>query len=948
MKLLVILSCLLLSSSLFAISVDERRMQIIKLTDEEISEIKVLSRQSGGRNPDLLLRLADKNLENARLWREKENQDFLAIPAKKRSKVNKNSFFRRSNKYYQEANSIALSITRKFKSYKRMGEVYYILGFNAKEANKQKTAAKYLARATRSSRDSDTKIKSQISLAEVYYNQKKYSNAIPLYESALGRYKSKWWTKDSFNLAWCYFRVGKHKQALSKMEDIYSKSKNKNYIDMSEQVERDIGLFYATAGSIKSGISFYKRIGVNFTDQLVKIGLSLKEQGQFSRASFVFSQALKNESDSRKRVVVLIEQLGLYEKYGKYNNHERTSIELQNSYRKNYLNEAQLTSYKFQLGKVAAILQKQVVSKTYRRLPKLRRDKADQAIRYFGYLGEIDKEKSDEYKYLQGETAFATKLNSQAFNYYKDTFQDAEKNNRSKFKMRAMEGMLAVLSLNKKSDVKDNIYVFEAYIRNWPRGKKSREIYERLFQNYLSINDYDNAKKTLDRYVKVYPKDKTQEAMIANLMDIDRKKGRNNSIRAWISAIDAGTYMVSGKYKVKLQELLTTMQIEDVQKNLNKGNKKVALVGYHEILKDPYSTKRSKINAKYNLAALYYELGDTDLSYKWSMSALGEMGASDVKKFSSSFITISNFLFTSLEFSKSATLARSYVQKLCRVKDKKKNIAYRNAAFTYLAQGDINAAETMVREGQKCRLPKSMTTEIEYEIMREYYAKKDWDKYEYYAYKLHKDNKYYSQVIDDFINLAKLHSRFNNAEKVKAFTKIAWSNYFRAKKNRQSISLESLDYFAEGYLAKMENTMKRIDSIKFAFPESVFAKRQKEKLGLLTTLTEQATEVQSVGSGDGIIKSFNYLYEAYNKVAVEIFEFKPAGKTEDYIKQFKRDFDGVGRQIKAAGDQYKAEAKSAINKNKILSKTNLNFLDVNFPVNYLGDKNYTLMDRGGK
>jgi hypothetical protein len=56
----------------FALSLDERRKQIIEIIDEELDEITRLSREVRGKNPDYLLRMAELNLEKARLWREKE------------------------------------------------------------------------------------------------------------------------------------------------------------------------------------------------------------------------------------------------------------------------------------------------------------------------------------------------------------------------------------------------------------------------------------------------------------------------------------------------------------------------------------------------------------------------------------------------------------------------------------------------------------------------------------------------------------------------------------------------------------------------------------------------------------------------------------------------------------------------------------------------------------
>ena len=75
------------------ITLDERRMQIVKIIDEELSEVSRLAKQSGNRNPDHLLRMAELYLEKARLWREKENQDFIALPENVRRKTDKKKYF---------------------------------------------------------------------------------------------------------------------------------------------------------------------------------------------------------------------------------------------------------------------------------------------------------------------------------------------------------------------------------------------------------------------------------------------------------------------------------------------------------------------------------------------------------------------------------------------------------------------------------------------------------------------------------------------------------------------------------------------------------------------------------------------------------------------------------------------------------------------------------------
>jgi tetratricopeptide (TPR) repeat protein len=928
------------------VNLDKRRLQIIKIIDEELSEVSRLDIQNKGRDPDLLLRMAELNLEKARLYREKENESFLSIPATKRNKINKKKYFSRSSRYFSEANQLCVKITRKYSKYKRMGEVFYILGFNAKEANNPKKAKKYLSLANKKSSGKFTQVKTQISLAEIYYNNKKYRKAIPLYEKALSRHKDKWWTKDSFNLAWCYFRSNKFSKAISKMKEVFKSSSNSKYIDMRAQVERDIGLFYATSDRITEGVKFYQKIGVNFTDQLLRISRSLLTQGKFAKANKVLGHAGKYEKRKSKIIEINIEKISLYMKFGKYGLHHKVSKALFTNFKKRGLTKNQTKTFQFQLEKIAAILQRQVVGKTYKRLKAQRKVKALQAIAYFDMLSAIDKKRSEEFKYLKGETAYAAGLYSSSYAYYKEAFILGENNPRSKFKTKAIDSMLVVLSRLKNSTDK-NIYVFKAYVKNWPRGKKSIDIYGRLFNNFMAIKQYDKAKGVLDSFVKVYPKHKTQEAMIAKLMDVSRKKNDNKRIRVWISDIDKGIYVVSPKYKRKLQELLTTLQIEDVQDQLNKGNKKIALVGYLDILNDKFSTKRSKINAKYNLAALYFELKDTDNSYKWSMEAMEEMGSQDVLKFSGSFITIANFLFTSLEFKKSANLSYYFVNKVCKIKSKKKDNAFKNGAFIYLADGLVKEAEKLASLGAKCKIKSYIREEVDFEIMREYFKNRDWNRYEYYALKIQNSSRYYPKVIDDFLNLVNIHRKFENSDKVKRFKKIATKLYYRAKKERKIVSLRGLDYFASIHVKEMEEIVGRKNLLRFSSIKS-FKKDYDRKFALLQKLEKKAQDVLEIGSGKGIVNAYRILYENYKSFAIELETVEPTGLKKEHLNAFRKDLGSPIKASKVASKTYKREAVKSIKNNSILNQNNFYFQDNPTPVKFFGNKDAILMDRGGR
>ena len=188
---------------------EDRRDQLANLVDEELREVVRLNQQYHGRDATIMLRMAELYLEKARIAKEKENEAYLSINSKERSKVRKDQYFKKSNANFRQAQKICERIVAQHPRLPNIGEVYYIMAFNAKEFQEEKKAQKYFALAIKhTNASSPAHAKSLISLAEINYNNGQYKAAVPLYEKALRLTRNdKWWTKDAFNLAWAYLKA---------------------------------------------------------------------------------------------------------------------------------------------------------------------------------------------------------------------------------------------------------------------------------------------------------------------------------------------------------------------------------------------------------------------------------------------------------------------------------------------------------------------------------------------------------------------------------------------------------------------------------------------------------------------------------------------------------------------------------------------------------------------
>ena len=111
-KFLILLSLVFIS---FSTKANDRSSYLLELIDSELSEVKRLNKQINARDPELLLRMAELYLERARVLKEVENRKFLSLSAKKRRRINKRSFFSKSNSYFVKAQKVSYFILKKFK-----------------------------------------------------------------------------------------------------------------------------------------------------------------------------------------------------------------------------------------------------------------------------------------------------------------------------------------------------------------------------------------------------------------------------------------------------------------------------------------------------------------------------------------------------------------------------------------------------------------------------------------------------------------------------------------------------------------------------------------------------------------------------------------------------------------------------------------------------------------
>ncbi|MBT3981107.1 MAG: tetratricopeptide repeat protein [Bacteriovoracaceae bacterium] len=935
----------------------DKRGALLQVIDEEIGEVSRLSKQSKGRNPRLLLRLAELNLEKARHLKERENDKYLRLSVSQKRTVNRKKFFSKSKAYFNKAQSICKSIIGKFKKFSGKGEVYYIMAFNSKEFKEFKKARQYLQYSIKYSKPkSKVRVKSQSALAELYFSDGKYGLAAPLYERALPYQKdSTWWTKDSYNLAWCYYRKGKFNRAIAKMKEVYAKSKSGKYVDMSSKVADDLAAFYAAAGKPQQGIKFYKSTGGNITKKLITLGKLQSDKGQKTNSQKTFSSAKKTTNNPEEILEINLALLALYEKFNDYSNHLKVSKEINAYHKVKPLKNEDLKVFKYQLDRMSAFLQKQVVSKHYKNVKKVRIRKAKLAGEYFEILGSITGKVDYKKIFLKGETHYSAKSYGPALDSYFKTLTYAENAKDTKYIKLSLKGLLAVLGMKGLSRSLKNKHLLPVYLRYLkfdPKSKRAESIYQKVFKIYTDKKDTKNSEKVLYSYKANFSgKLKIQEAMLAQIMEKARKEKNVKEIRKWVNRINKGEFKVSKKYADNLNKLLLKYQFSRVESANTKGDKKFALQEYFKIYNNPKSELQAKKNSAYNMAVLYYELGRPDESILWQNKSVDMMNGRELLRFQSTFLLMINSLFHRQRFKSASDLSYKIFKKVCKLRKSKKGVFYKNAVILAAANGETEKVLAVADAGKKCGIPYSLIVNSYVEILKMLEKSKRWGKYSEVLEYLESSNKNWGSIIKPYFNLLRAYKISGRKEEAAQIRSKIMRLYKFAKRERQEIPLEGLDVVAHYKLLNLEREIKKLYAVKLQYPEKRFNARLKNKLTQLDRVTSKGLEILKIGSGIGIVKSYQYLVESYQRVVQEIRDFTPPKKSKQYTAGFKKSMSSLTQPLLKRSFDFIKESKGQIKKSQILSRENYWFFSserLPIKVDYSSRLRGIIMDRGGK
>ncbi len=954
MKKITLVSFLLLMLNANIVAdVEQRRAELLSVLDEELKEVARLNKQTGASRPELILRLGQVLLEKGRILKDQETQKFLEIPQNQRDKVNKEEHYKESRKYFEQAQKTVVVLLKRFPKFESRGDAFYILAYNAKELKQEEQSKEYFQRAL-SETKSGTVIsdKSRIALAEIYFNKGSYDKSLDLYEVALKNKRDKWWTKDAFNMGWCYYKLGKYDKAINTLLESYEMSKSNKFVDMSRSIERDIAFFYTEAGRMQEAVDFYKKNGKNVAEVMLKVGKHLKTQGKFAAAEKTLSEALQLVKGEKEETEINLELLNLYEKFGKYDQHLIACRSLEIQFSKGVLNEDQVEVLNFNVQKMSALLLQQIVAKTFDHQPDIRDKKAEAAVEYFSIEAKLNSKKGQSSLFHAGETFFAIGKYDRAIPYYAESSKIAKANNDSVTEQKASTALMASLgkSQSKETQEKFLIPAYQSYLNINPKGDKSAVIYQRLFSAYFEKGLIKEAEEVLTSYQINFPSDnQPQEKMIAKIMDNHKTKNNKEALFSWADKIEKRQVKVSPEYQKTVKDFMLGMQFEKVEQASSAGDKKGALKGYLAIYNSKESSADAQKMAAYNIAVLFYDTGDWNQMFNWAMRASDQMNTAEVQKFEKDFILFTTDLFQRRQFELSAKLSEKNFDKLCNSQSKNLKIFFKNANVIYLSNKQFEKSKSLLDKAQKCQLAKNVVQGGYVDHLNELALANKWSTFDETISVLELDKTIWPLLIYPSYLLTLELDSLGRTDKVAQLESKIYNYYDYSMKNKLDLPLESIDSVASLKNKKIEAQIKSFNDIKLKFPEKEYNKIVKLKFSKLGQIVDDAVSIATMGSGSSLLLAYKSVMEVQKQFRNELIEFTPADKSAEYLNSFRGAMKQVADPLLKQELEFKQLAIKKIESEGIVSDINNWFYQQgnDFRAEYVGSANASIMDKVG-
>ncbi|MBC7540723.1 MAG: tetratricopeptide repeat protein [Bacteriovorax sp.] len=893
----------------------EKWSKLMNLVNREIQTIKN-NKYSG---PELKHRLFELYSEKIKLIKEKENLTLLKSDPKSVATNGKDSFFKASREQYMTAQKYAISLINEYPKYERISEIYYALAINSRDYGTSLETEQFLKLSIKTSKEnSKTMYNAKTALAEFYYNNKKYNEAISYYQDVLKTNDDEWYGKHLYNASWCYLKERNFKKALELIKASFETTKNKKFVSMREQINNAIGIFYVQGDATREGIDFYEKNTTPSAPWLLIMARSSMNKNNFSLTEEVLRAALKDtlkRKDPKMEMKVRLAQLDIYRESKKEDLYFETANNILDLSKKNKLDLDDMSIAINKIKEVAGFMQINLVKDKTREDVVFNKEDYKKIMRYFDILSSLDKKNKNQYRYYQGETALSTHDYQTALKYYVRSVMNSKMaKDKGEVTRKSLDTMLSTIEMAKLKKTKEDeytIFAFKNFVLIYPQSDKSQAIYQKLFNKYFELHKIKKAVNILLVYKLNYKEDvKIHREMLTQILDTYIKEKNTDKLAYWVNKIEKGYLSFESEYIQNSIAILGGLLFDKYQAMEKLGKFKEAMKGYESIYDSKQYPTRTKAEAAYAIAALYQEQNHAKDSYKWLKKSLEIYENKDLIKVTPSLLVLAKGYRLLQNFELSSELANQISKRFCDVeyvgKDGFYELLLSNSSIEQALSSKLMQLED---ENKKCSLDKRFVEKTQIDNF-ERLILNDNSKEIIAYFQAHISNDKMARQMGRYLKFKFWQAPVNSKEKL--------------KKEILTLNAVTPALNLEGMFSQYDRVLEfraKANNLKFAFTtlskfdDEKYNSEMEQYFSIITELNIEAVALSKDSTPEEVILIREVLSNPYYSLVNSINSFIPQGVDVKYLEGFKQGMRQITESLMAKGLQVDREKMAYLEKN---------------------------------
>lgn len=891
-------------------------------------EMKILE-SAKRKGVEIKYRMLELHSERLKLIHEKNNKEFMEKSKKIGSGRDKEMYFKETRDYYNLTKNFGIKIIKEEIKNSRKAEIMYALALNSRDYGRDNITEKYLLDVISMVKDSHNSLRhhAETALADYYYNEKRFPEAITYYKRVIQKTEDDWMTKHLFNLSWCYLKNREFDNAIDTIKKSYFESKNPLYVNIRDQVLENIGSFYVYAGRPLDGLEFYLDNEKNPIPYLIPMALKASDKGHEKETKVILDAAQKvvdKQELYQHQEELLHTYMDFYRHYNRFTDHEKMARMMVGYYKKAHQEIADDKKSKFtvvmkdeaieKMRSVAGFLQIKLAKDVKKDENNYKADELEIVLSYFTHLIVLDPNRKVEYFYFRAETYFSVLQLKNAAPAYVEAVIEAKRVKHDELARKSLNSLLALTGqeeLEKNENKKYLIFAYSEHVGLWPRDPKSEQMYPKLFEIYKESFDDLKATALIRTYHKAFPEHvKEQQTFLTKILDQFIDKKNTEKLTHWVGEMKAGFLAFPKAIVDKTEIILGNILFIQYQDMAKKGERLAAAKGFESLYVHKLYPDKVKYQAAFFAAMAYLELGETVKSFHWQELAHARMTEEQKLERREEQMKMSERTYKLQDFNTSNRLASFLLKKYCHLKDDIQNRLFEISVMTALVEEKTAEAEKLVSDFKRC-LPKDDAKNAALAQIYSLHEKKG----DFFALRLFVKRHPVEPYITNY--------RFSLQKWYWEKTDINLKHHIRAE-FKDLKHPETLAWLEEINLHKaaqneLQEIMGTVVWNKPQFDGEAFNKSLENYLLKLKHFKDRYQSLTQSSQIDLAILTTRLFSEVYSHIGETIQGLRPAGMDAQTMKEFSAAMKNLSTQFITASQQYDKNLNKALKEKETLA-----------------------------